>query len=339
VWQLGEIKMHQDSKTKLEKAIKFLKKAQDYSSKPGFLNDGLEYDAALFNLKAGLELLGQAREDKGINSYNFFEQAAYLRNVIVHNGFEMHEQISKSHTQDFFNNHLGVLIQEANLIIQYGSGTGNTSFKNLEGFRGKLISGFVLKDTSSLEDYKKKFEFYAKRFLDISFLEGNDPAAPVKKAAGLDMMVILQEISTKKPVTGKPTLLTSNSEYLTSLIFAQNMRNEVAHADLDGKSIKSLKEIQEKMKPQQKIVQPLGNISSSPSISDTSSAETSLNERLTLLDKEAKELKKQSVGVQKLDMQNEAEKAKIIEDAKERAKKLVEIAKQQEHIDKKLKAK
>jgi len=243
--------MTEDSKRKLEKAVKFLKKAQDISKKPGFSSGGLEYDAALFNLKIGLELLGQIRNDTSIDSHGIFEEAANLRNTLVHNGFEMHGSEPRAVTNSFFNEKLDQLILDVNYIVRNGNGNiNNQSSGNLKSFRTVLAKKFTLDDNSSISDYKKKFEFYAQRFADIQFADKgvNDPDAPIKKAAGLDMMVILKEISNKKLVASDPKLLSDNPNYLIGIPFAGELRNDMAHADLEGRNIQSLKEIQDRMK-------------------------------------------------------------------------------------------
>lgn len=170
------------------------------------------YDAALFQLKQSLEILGSVREKGNNNQNQFFRSIYHLRNALVHGVAILDSPPARAMIATFIELYIPKLIQVLNNV-----------------------------DTLS-----QVFEHYIEKLNNINF-EHYDKK---NKPAALNAILILAEIAKqiKDYIPDKFSEVCENGTFILSL--AGQVRNDLAHGKLDAMPINDIKDIQSALRQQ-----------------------------------------------------------------------------------------
>jgi len=224
------------------------------------IDDEIEYDAALFNLKRSLELLGTLREKADFDQKKFLSQVSELRNSLIHGivGLSLYKE---NYIKPFIRNHVNELADVCEINkLQYSLDSTDLYKKivlqdNLA--RMRLSTQIKTEDalaqrkgeSTYIELYKEAGEFYVKKLINIDF-SINDDKTPTKKAAALNIIFTLGEIAkqVKSHYPEQFSNIFGKQPFLLAL--AGQERNNLAHANLAGYGVAYITDIQKKLQEQ-----------------------------------------------------------------------------------------
>jgi hypothetical protein len=229
----------------LEKAKKFLNKVLNYN-----ISEEIQFEAALFQLKQSLELLGTLREKGNIQQNIFFQKTSFLRNALIHGIAILDTPAARAMIAIFMTIYIPVLLTTLNEL----SALSDSEIQKLsntmlyKSIASDKYTSNITPQENNLAQYQQTFASYIKRLHSIEFKDGNDPFAPIKKAAALNAILSLAEIA-KQATKSNPSTFSAickGKELIISL--SGDDRNKLAHAETNL-SIKRIKEIQSKLSP------------------------------------------------------------------------------------------
>ncbi|MGI9215193.1 MAG: hypothetical protein ACR2HS_06100 [Gammaproteobacteria bacterium] len=228
----------------LGKSKKFLEKVLNYN-----ISEEIQFEAALFQLKQSLELLGTLRDKGNTEQNRFFRKTSFLRNALVHGIAILDSPAARAMIATFITIYIPILLTTLNELSSL-SACEIQKLCNTMLYKSIASDNYTSTSTPkehNLAQYQQTFASYIKRLNSIEFKDGDDSFAPIKKAAALNAILSLAEIA--KQTKSYPTTfleICKGAEFILSL--SGDDRNKLAHAETHL-SIKRIKEIQSKLSP------------------------------------------------------------------------------------------